>query len=602
MSYPQRDRRRPDRIAPPARTGHTALLVAGFLAVTVAIFVAHASPASRYETSLYAATPLAFWAGVAVAAACALAVAFGRPSRGSRRLAMGLAGETFVAVLALPVVRGYHFFTAGDPLSHLGWIRNVLRGELALEALIYPGVHTVAIYLYRLAGLGLEHAMLLTVVVFAVLFVAFVPLVAGALDRSAVAVPVGAFAAMLVLPINNVSVHLSFFPSTMAVFFVPFVLLLAVVALGDTGGRLTPVDALLGLGTLGIVLYHPQQAANLLLVLGTVTVGAFVFRWRGDARPLDPLGRHTALLGVVLVGWGLLHERITRTAGAFTGEVSGAIFAGGASGGGAVAQRTGSLAAIGTSPLELGVKLFLPGLVFAVLTALLVGVTLVRSLRRDAESRVPALVGLGLVPVGVVMALYVFANLQTIYFRHLGFMMALATVFGAVALARALTGADRRGFDRGSVAVGGVVLAALLVLSMATVFSSPFIHQANDQVTEMQMGGHETAFAHENESIGYAGIRAGPGRFRDAIEGTFDLDLGGGPESTRVPFGELDGDLTAVFGEERYLVVSRADVVRETVAYHNLRYDEAGFERLDRRPGVDRVIANGEFRLYHVAE
>lgn len=580
-----------------------ALLAVGFLALTAAVLVAHRSPATGYELSLYAGTPTAVWVGLGVAVACAMAVAFARPG-GTRRLgALLLGGEAFLAVVGLPLIRGYEFYSSGDPLSHMGWVRNVLRGEMPLVELIYPGVHTVAVYFHRLVGLDVSHAMLLTVLVFAALFVLTVPLVTALLTSGRSPVLVAAFAAMMVLPVNNISVHFAFFPSTMAIFFVPFVLLLTVVTVRHTGtARLTPVDAALALAAVGVVLYHPQQAANLLLVLVTFSAAVWLYRYRTGDDSLDPLTRHTVLLAVLIAVWGTLHERIARTATTYTDTVVTTIVEGETSGGGAVAQRTGSLAAIGASTLEIGVKLFLPSVAFLALTALVLAWSFRDALRHRTDSLVLTVTGLGLVPVGVVMLLYMAGNLETIYFRHLGFIMMLATVFGAVALSRLVDLPDGRLVGPAGAAVAAVLVGALLALSLATVFPSPFIYQPNGHVTEAEIGGYETAFAHENESVTYAGIRTGPSRYREGVEGTYTLDTSALRRSTAVPFDRLDEDLTGVFDGPRYVVVSTSDVRRETVTYRNLRYSDSGFRRLGTDHGVDKVVSNGEFTLYYVTE
>lgn len=602
MRQPSRVSRRYDRIAEADRRYHTGVLLAGFVAVTAAIIAAHRSPASTYEVSIYAATPLAFWGGVAVAIAAALAVALARPPGAYRLAALVLAGEAFVAIVALPVIRGYEFYSAGDALSHMGWIRNVLRGDLPLVELIYPGPHTVAIYVHRLLGLSVEQSMLVTVVVFATAFVAFVPLVAATLtDDARLAAVVGVFSAMLVLPINNISGHLVFFPSTMAVFFTPFVLLLAVVAATTKGeARLTPVDALLALGAAGVLFVHPQQTANLFLVFATLSAVVLFHRYYTGRRSLSPLVGHTAAIGVALVAWGASHERIASRATGYTELVLSSLLQRDEATS-TISEQTGSLAAIGVSPVEIALKLFFPSVVFLLLTALVLRSSFVRTLRSESDRPVLAVIGLGFVPVGCVMVLYMVASLQQISFRHLGFIMALVTVFGAVAMTRLTAGGALRGYDRGATALSGLVLALLLVLSLSTVFPSPYIYQPNGHVTEGRMTGHATAFEHEAAGVGYVGIRSGPDRFRDAIEGTYDLDRGGA-DAARVPYERLDEDLTAVFDGPRYLVVSQADVQRETVAYHNLRYSERGFATLDSRTGVDLVVNNGAFKLYYVHE
>jgi hypothetical protein len=603
MSNPLGDWRSPRGVGSTVGPADAVALVVGFAAVTAAVLVAHRTPTTGYEVSIYAATPVAVWVGVGVAVACAVLVAFTTRSARAWAGALLLGGEAFVVVVGLPVIRGYEFYSAGDALSHMGWIRDVFGGDLALADLIYPGLHTVAILFHRLVGLDLDHAMLLSVVVYATVFVVFVPLVAYALTDNATAGAAGVFAAVLLLPINNISAHLVFFPSTMAVFFFPFVLLLAVVALRDASEkRLTPVDGLLGLAGLGVLFVHPQQAVNVLMVFATVSVLVGAYRYRAADPSIDPLYRHTGFLAAATVAWALQHERISETAGAYVGAVVEVFVGTETASGGAISQRTGSLSAIGASPLEIAAKLFLPGAVFAVLAGLLLAGAVVGWLRGERDRRALLVVGLGLLPVGVVMILYVLGNLQTIYFRHLGFIMALVSVFGAVAVARLVEGTADRGYDWSSVALTLVILGPLLALSVATVYPSPFIYQPNSQVTETQFSGHETAFAYENESIPYVGVRSGPDRFRDAIEGTGELGSRSVRRSSRVPFGQLGGNLTAVFDSPRYVLVSESDYQREIVAYRSLRYSERGFERLGRGQGVDRVLSNGGFRVYHVDE
>jgi hypothetical protein len=69
-----------------------------------------------------------------------------------------------------------------------------------------------------------------------------------------------------------------------------------------------------------------------------------------------------------------------------------------------------------------------------------------------------------------------------------------------------------------------------------------------------------------------------------------------------VPYGELDADLTDVFDGPRYLAVDSGDYDREIVAYRGLRYSEQGFAALGTGDGVSRVLSNGGYRVYYVAE
>ncbi|MDG5776836.1 hypothetical protein VB773_22010 [Haloarculaceae archaeon H-GB2-1] len=584
------------------------VLLVGFLAVTAAIAIAHGAPATGYELSMYAATPVAFWVGVALALACSILVAFAPATSGVRAGALLLGGESFVAIVSLPLIRGYRFYSAGDALSHLGWTRDVLQGNVQLTELIYPGTHTVGLFFNRILGLPLEHALFLGVVVFTAVFVVFVPLTVATITDDRKALAVAMVSGLLLLPINNISAHLTVFPSTMAIFFLPLILLLTVVYLTEVDGgwfEMSPVGILLAISSLAITFIHPQQAANLLLMYVTLAVVLLAHRWySGGNTNLRPVYGQALFLAAVLVVWSILHQRITNTAFAFTNTVITTILTGAPSETGAIAQRTGTLTELGISPLEIFGKLFLVSSVYIGLAGLLLGGNVLGRLR-TSEKRMQTLpfFGVALIPVAAVMVLYMLGRLQTIYFRHLGFIMVVVTVFGAIAIARGLSFVETWSptVSRGVTALSVVVLAIMLALSLATVFPSPYIYQANSQVTDARMTGHQTAFAYEAEGIEYVGIRAGPDRFRDAIEGTGSLTSGTEREGSAVPFNELDSDLNEVYDEPRYLVVSQATVEREDL-WGNIRYSEAGLERAGQDRGVNRVVTNGDFRLYYVSE
>lgn len=581
------------------------LLLVGFLAVAAAAVVAHMSPATGYELSIYRSTPVAFWAGAGLALGSSLLVAFYSPRRSERRLALFLAGLTVLSITALPLLRGYAFHSGGDPLTHLGWARSVLWGDIELATLLYPGLHGVSILVHRVLGVGLKHAMMLTTSLFVLVFVVFLPLFVYTVTDDLTVTAVGVFATLMLLPINNISTHLTAFPSTLAIFFTPLVLVLTLVYLTERGHRswVHPMGVLLALASATTVLVHPQQASNLLLIVATVTVAVTVKqRVLGSFPDLRPLYGQTLFLSLVLVLWGVTHERASEAVAAYSGSVFKTL-AGTSGGAGALAQRTGSLADIGASPGEIGIKLFLVSSVFLLLTAYLLGRDLTGRMERFAPRvRTLSSFGLALPPIGVIMLLYMVGNLQTIYFRHFGFIMLIATVFGAIVLGRRLTVARD---VNPQPAVAGIVvigIAVMLTLSLLTVFPSPFIYKANGHVTEAELAGHEMAFEAESPAVGYVGIRTGPDRYRDATEGVLTLGPRSERRESRVPYGRLGGDLTSEFEGPRYVVVSESDVQRETVAFRSLRYSADGFRSLGTGDEVDRVLSNGDVQLYYVQD
>lgn len=575
------------------------LLAVGFVALTAAIVAAYSTPPDGYEVSLYTATPTVFWAGVAVAVACAFACAFLAADRRLAGTGLVLGSLAVLAIAALPLLRGYRYFGAGDALSHLGWVSQIVEGEYLLRTLLYPGVHGLSALVHAATGAALPRSMLVVVFLFSVVFVAFVPLAVRAVTGQLAAATLGTASALFFLPVNNISVHLQPHPSTMAILFVP-VALFALVHVLEEPARTSvgPYGLLLAVVSVGLVLVHPQQATNFLLVLGALAgVKLVAGRWFPPARNIGPVYGQTAFLAAVLVLWSLPHERIAE----FVMGASEALLTAGGSPG--IAQRTGSLSDIGVSVAEIFVKLFFANAVYLALAGVLVLVVLYRSRSRvDRETRTVFALGVGLVPVGALFLLYLAGGIQQMAFRQLGFVMSVVAVLGSVALYRSLAGAWRRGGTGARVwsTLAVVALALLLVLSLMSLFPSPYMYKPNEHVSEQQLAGYDTAFAAKDPDVKVLGIRKAPIRYEDAVRGTGELVVGPQATAGRVPADLLDGGLTGAYPDPRYVAVTEADVQREAVAFRELRYSREEMTSVGAYPGVDHVQTNGGFDLYYV--
>lgn len=582
-----------------AKTG----LFVGAIGIVVGTLAARGDPATGYEVSIYAATPALFWVAVAVALAVSLGVSFLGRSPAVRRLGLLLGGIAMLAVVGLPLVRGYAFYGTADPMSHLGWVRDLAAGGLWLPALLYPGLHGTAMLVQSVVSGPLTRTMMLVPLVYVLLFLVAVPLAVRALVDTWTAVVVGAFSGFMLLPINNISAHMTAHPSTLAILFTPFVFAVLAAYLREPAGDglpFTATGAVLALCSVAIVFVHPQQAANLLLVL--VSIAALqIVRRRRDQAALKRVYGQTVLLGGLLLAWGLSHQRVVEAIEVFIRSLlTGA-------GPHTVVQRSDSLLAIGASPAELFIKLFLVSTVFAALTGVVSVAALSGRLDDDLGGDVLAAFSVGLVPVGGLFLLYLAVGINTMFFRHLGFIMAVVTVLGAVGVVyvwRARRSGGRltaaRGGRLGTLVVVGVV-GVMLVLSIVIVYPSPYMYQPTSHVTAGALEGHEEAFDHAATDVTIYGIRDGPDRYRDAITGTGDLDSTRYRYATGVTGEQLGDGLTNDFEDPAYLVVTRYDHGRETVAFRSLRYTERMLSTVGDERGVHRVMSNGDVELFLVA-
>lgn len=586
-------------------------LVAGFLALAVAVAVAVRAPARSYEASIYAATPVLFWVGAGLAMLIALVVALWTDHRLERALALLLGGQATVAVSGLPLIRQYRYHGLADAMTHLGWAREVTEGDISPLELFYPGLHTLSAVLAHATGLSIERSVLIAVLVLVLVAIAFVPLAIRAVDGREGAVVVGTFAAFLLLPVNLLSTHPFAHSFTQAMLFSAFaVYLVARYVRGSTDSESptrpgpSATGTLLALVSIVTVLFHPQLAANLLVLLGAISVLQLVHR---RIRPAHPISSHrtlygqTALLAAAFFVWALRFDLPYEAARGVAATLYGYVIGDPPTAGESVGTQGASLAAIGATVEELFLKLFLVSAVFLVLAVAVVLWTLL-GFGDDETPESNALIaylGVGVLALGPMFGMYFAGGIGGQYFRHFGFIMLLVTILGAIGLVRLSNAVEGR---LGSGPLGRAIprtalliaFAVLLPLAALTFFQSPYIYQPTQHVTDHHLAGHEAAFElSDDEEAELVGVRAAPWREYDAIHGV---------QRPRAYWESVDdGELDSVHersDEPQYLVVSQYDRTSEVGVWQELRYSQDGFDSLETQPGVDRVYANEEVELY----
>lgn len=576
-------------------------LAVGYLALAAAVLAADAHEAVAYELSIYAGTPLAFWLGTGFALSLALVVSFLAPPGWLRTGALSLGGLAVAAIVGLPVLREYFFHGTADALTHLGWVRDVATGTTAPAELFYPGIHSVAVVIASVTGIALERALLLTIATIAIVALVFVPLLVRTIARGDRAVVIGAFSVFLLFFVHNLGIYLHAHAFAQATFFSALVLFLALVYVTRSSGR--AIGALLAIASIAVLLYHPQQAANLIFVFVAISLVQLYHRRKRTESVVTshrPLYAHTGLLVVAFGLWitrfeGWAFTNIGRIQDAFFGYLEGRP----PTAGEPVQAQATSLTQIGSGLPEIFVKLFLVAAIFSALAGVLM---LASMLGRADDSRPTAnAVALyfgvaSLLAVPLIVAYFV-GNIAEHYFRHIGFLLLIAAIVGALALVRIVDRVSGR-FDRRTatfaIALG---FAVLLPLSLATAYPSPFMYKQTQHVTEPQMDGYATVFDVNDPSLTLAGVRGGPWRFHDAIQGVaarthYEADVS----------SENISALGSHFADGGYVTLTEYDRQREVDAYREVRYSARLLGSLDAQPGVNRVVANEALRLYHVPE
>lgn len=582
------------------------VLTVGFLGLAVGLYSAWNTPATGYEVSIYGSTPVVFWGGVGLAFGAGATVCVISVRDTIAGLAVALGGLTAVSIVGLPILRGYQFFGLSDALTHLGWANEIAAGERTVLDLFYPGSHSVSVLLAKTLGIPVPRGMMLCLTILVGVFVLFVPLSALVLTNARGPTVVAAFSGFMLLPFNHISTHLLYHTYSLAVLFLPFVLYLLVLYLSrdvnaDRLLRLPSADDIaLVVAAATLLLLHGQVKLNFIIIVGSILLFGEVITFRRqdtDSTGLRPLYGQFIAITVLWFVWVLQFPQAPSLFSGMIDAVHGYLL-GTEPAGEVVTKRSRSAGQVGTTLWDLFLKIFLVPAVYSVFTVVLLVMAKRDTSPKFGRSERPIILSFGFafVVLGVFFSLHLPGRLSEYFFRHVGFSILLATVFGAIGLSYTASSIRPR-TGPGVVRAGSLILFGLaLLLALLIVFPSPYILNNNPHLSEHQSSGYATAFEHHDESVPFSGIRGGPGRFVDGLD----------PDRRVVTTEGLTErglrEPTAVAASSFYLPVTEADYLQETVAYKELRYSAESFEVLRNRPGLDLVQTNGEFDLYRLQE
>jgi hypothetical protein len=608
------------------------LLLGGFLSIWVALLIAYLTPATGYEVSIYHGTPVAYWIGLGIALFLAIVVAFTATRRRTRNTAFALGIFSFMSVVMLPLLRGYHYHSGGDGLSHLGFVKGMSIGVFGPTDNLYPMLHSIVVFVGHMTGVEFERAILMVVPAFLLLFVSFAPLTARLFSNDRWVVGVAVFSGMLLLPINHISGDLTPQPSSMAMIYIPFALYVLVLTMLDRDYRSA---MLLTIVAASLVLLHPLHAASFILLL--VTIAAVQELHNSLQKPDSILRSRPVYLQasfLVLFFWIWVQATTAERFGRNFRRMFRSILEETETAG--TAQSRGlSLEALGGSMEEMFVKMFLVAAVFCGICALLMGSSVVSGLLKwpkwvhkrcrsiafesDYRNSVLAYWTFGFTAASALFLVYMFGSISDQYMRHYGFLMGTVTIIGALAIGQLLKYLTTRLTIRQTATIAIVVVSVALLMSMPVVFSSPYIYQESHHHSETQMQGFETAFENTDDEAVHAGVRRSAYRYMDAVarhenpERDYEEDDDGnelyGSVPDRFASQELQGvegeeayyqDLHGYFDEPAYLLVKEKDRTFETTVLQGFRWSEEDFAYLEREPGINRVQDNGELTMYDI--
>lgn len=576
------------------------LAVLGFALVLVLTVILYLTPpATVYEISIYDALPWPFWAllcgtlflGFIVIVRSAL------DDDGHWRYGLLLVITVLSLLVFLPYFRGYPMFGRADPLSHIGFIRDIEKTGAISGQNIYPNFHALVLSLAYATGVKPMTAITSVIGVGSLFFVtSSVTLLSVIYDRTR---------GLLTVPFVAVLVSIHPGPYGVGMMAVPFVLYLFVKDRQTNGlsVRLVLVTTLVGL-----VIYHPLITLYFLFVFAVYAIARFRYRnpgYRtGKLRDVTGAAPSSQLLLALFTVWYVQFPKILIR---FERAIRAAINP--AAGKSSIDSYSSTVTEYSPALIDLvRIALVRRGKAAILLGAggLYAAFVAVDAVRDRVEVNVYQATFVG--------AFALFSFLSVLFLigdfpvgpRSFSF----ANWFGALLCGplfyRLLSSSDRK---RTLKIALHVVLAVLIVVSTFGLYPSPHGVKENIQVTETEIEGAEWFLEHRDEDTTHSEFRVTAFRFRDALYGryTFSDDKLVSTQPPPIPshFNYTEHDtFGASYEESRYVHFSRTGRMYYPELYPDYRefwrLTPADFERLERDPTVDHVYANGGYDAYVV--
>jgi hypothetical protein len=575
--------------------------------LAAALLMAHSSPATGYELSIYASTPFLVWGFLILALAGGLFLIVHQVITEQYETGrIWLIGFVIlllahVSLIYIRYIRGYTSWQ-GDNITHWGFIKDVITTGQFSKGNAYPVTHILLAQVASVAGLPVSTVANLSTCFLSVGFVLSTYLLATAVLQHKGQQLLAAALAAAALPLGGY--HYLLMPNGWSIMLFPL-LLFAVLAC-DRWAYLLVAVILIVL----FPFFHPLSslmAAVALLAIVLLRSGLrYVFRGArktGDELVLRPILTLAGIELAILFPWLLSFQRFEPNVRSLWDQITTGVGADPLAG---MGQSLDKVNVHGLGFLLLLVKMHGVNLIL-IITAVIGGLMVISRLRsgvRDGKS-------LGL--LALLCLMFMFGTLYLLYLvgvpglgaigaqRLLSYTLIPTTALSCSALYQP---AARLGC---SLRVAATILFTIMlaaILSMLSLYDSPYLLRPNLQVSQMEMTGMDWFVDTKNRNLETTYIATPVDRFADALLGIDEANKRGdiGRYATRIPdhFGYGDyATLGEQYPQDIYAVINGPDiVVYDTVWKEVGRFSQSDSSQLQEDGTVVKVYANGELDVY----
>jgi hypothetical protein len=581
-----------------------------------ALIVARNAPAVAYEPCIYYATPFIVWLVLFINLVCGIGIVIYQV--GSKRhrkdnlwiLGLGLILLSYTIILSLWIIRGYALWCLGDPAVHLGLIQGIISNGHIGQENIYPIIHIYAAQISSISGVSPIMPHRVIPLIFALLYVAFMYLLAKSVLPDKGQVILALLASMTLMP----PTYLNFTPNMAANFVFPLAISLFIKSFSPGTAQW---EILFIIMIFLFPVFHPVPTFALFVTMFVIWLGNRMWnsiQWKHVKRRFTDLKFSVANLLLIVVWsiswfsefyhWDATILNIKRV---IIGDIGGWVTD--------YVEKAVHAEALGFSVTQYFLRLYGGNLIYMIIALLAVPILI----KKFQPSLLKLIYLYG--PIAVLAAGTIMFFLLRVGFcppRLVVYIIILCTPFVGFLLYEFL---KRMYHFRANTLLKILTMCTILVFLVAVsvhgaarLYPSPYIYMDNWQITRTEIAGMDWFLHRKDVDLEITGIMIMPGQFaqflltQDQLVGRYDILTPRGMirEDLRLPwrFGYNNyATLGQVFAQDIYMVLTCRDKslyrdIFPTIA--EIRFTPQDFERINYDPTVNHIYSNGGFDAYFI--
>jgi hypothetical protein len=580
-----------------------ALIGVGFILLSLIIILITPS-AANYEFSIYDAYPLIFWLALFAAIVTGSVILLINGVFKEQDKSKWIWGILIIflansILLFMPLIRGYLNFGSGDVLTHIGWMKDIIRTGYVSSSNMYPIDHILGVILNFFTGLSFQEITMIIPALFSLFFiVSFYLLSTVIFSKQSERLLLVLFASILMFG----NLNMAFAPNAQAFMVLPFLLYLLFKSNTFEGDQIFSILLIIICTTL--VFFHPLVTLISISIFILLKIPSLISKKLDITGAFNKnLNKLIFLLIVLFSSWTSYLYVLAKTAQPIFETITGSSeytteFQ-------SYSNILGEVHVDISYLVRLIISIYGQEIILGILSLICAFYLLLKVIRGEKISNISLIALISFLTLFIISIFMFFINgifgFNRIYY--------CAMIFSII-LIPSMWFMMNSDFKTNIILTRIVllaVLAAIVWISMFNLYFSPITKQVNQQVTKSEYFGMITFYKYRDESYQILEYGLSQDRMYDAIYGR-DYPrtnvVFSASDSLMPPdhFGyNMTSSLGSFYNEPHYFLLTNAGKFYYPNIYPEFpqkwRFDANDFERLKTDVSVQQIYDNGNLDI-----